>query len=83
VSEKPPAYADELRRLVTFNLHLASVMEGMSAAERKREYIKHNFDEVGFRPLPAGRPATLDWFMEDYVEHFRHHLQQVDALLPT
>lgn len=66
-----------------FNLHLASVMEGMPAAERKKEYIKHNFDQVAFRPLPAGQPATLDWFMEDYVEHLKHHLKQVDALLPT
>ena len=66
-----------------FNLHLASIMEGMPASDRTKEYIKHNFDQVAFRPLPAGRPATLDWFMEDYVEHMKHHLKQVDALLPT
>jgi hypothetical protein len=64
-----------------FNLHLASVMEHTPAGERTREYIKHNFDQVAFRPMPVGAPATLDWFMEDYVEHLKHHLRQVDALL--
>jgi hypothetical protein len=31
--------------------------------------------------MPAGTSATLDWFMEDYVEHLEHHLKQIDALL--
>jgi len=66
-----------------YNLHLARVMERIPAADRKREYIKHNFDQVAFRPMPAGDPATLDWFMEDYVEHFKHHLRQIDALLAS
>ena len=65
-----------------YNLHLARVMELTPAAAREKTYIKHNFDQVAFRPMPAGSPATLDWFMEDYVEHFKHHLKQIDALLP-
>jgi len=64
-----------------FNLHIAWVMEQTPAVERKKEYIKHNFDQIAFRPMPVGAPATLDWFMEDYVEHLKHHLKQVDALL--
>jgi hypothetical protein len=66
-----------------YNLHLARVMERMPAADRKKSYMKHNFDQVAFRPLPAGQPATLEWFMEDYVEHFKHHLRQIDALLAS
>ena len=75
------------KRLITlwqaFNLHLADVMERTPAAEREKRYIKHNFDQVAFRPMTTGTPATLDWFMEDYVEHFKHHLRQIDALLAT
>ena len=66
-----------------YNLHLARVMERIPAADRKKSYIRHNFDQVAFRPLPAGQPATLDWFMEDYVEHFKHHLKQIDALIQS
>lgn len=66
-----------------FNLHLADVMERTPAPIRQKSYINHNFDQVAFRPMAAGTPATLDWFMEDYVEHLKHHLKQIDALLPT
>jgi hypothetical protein len=65
----------------SFNLHLAAVMEATPAAIRTRPHTRHNFDQIGFRPVAAGSPATLDWFMEDYVEHLEHHLKQIDALL--
>ena len=67
----------------SFNLHLAHVMETTPAPVRHRAYIEHNLDQVSFSQLPADTPATLDWFMEDYVEHFKHHLRQIDALLPS
>jgi hypothetical protein len=46
-------------------------------AIRLREASRHNFDQIGFRTLPAGQPATLDFLMEDYVLHLEHHLRQV------
>jgi hypothetical protein len=66
-----------------FNLHLADVMANTPADVREKEYINHNFDQVAFRPMTPNTPATLDWFMEDYVEHFKHHLKQIDALLAS
>jgi hypothetical protein len=66
-----------------FNLHLAHVMESTPADVRAKPYTTHNFDQVAFRPMPAGEDATLDWFMEDYVEHLKHHLRQIDALLAS
>lgn len=65
----------------SFNLHLARVMAATPAAIRTREHVTHNFDEIAFRPVAPGDPVTLDWFMEDYVEHFRHHIRQIKALL--
>jgi DinB family protein len=61
----------------TFNLQIARVMEHVPDAIRLREASRHNFDQVGFRPLPPGQPATLDFLMEDYVRHLEHHLRQV------
>jgi hypothetical protein len=65
----------------SYNLHLARVMELTPPADRAKEYARHNFDQVAFRRLAPESLATLDWFMEDYVEHFKHHLKQIDALL--
>jgi hypothetical protein len=61
----------------TFNLQIARVMEHVPDAIRLREASQHNFDQIGFRPLPAGQPATLDFLMEDYVRHLEHHLRQI------
>jgi hypothetical protein len=61
-----------------FNLHLARVMEAIPAAERERPRHPHNLDQVAFRPVAAGEPVTLEYFMRDYVEHLKHHLRQID-----
>jgi hypothetical protein len=63
----------------TFNLQIARVMEHVPEAIRLREASRHNFDHIGFRVLPAGQPATLDFLMEDYVRHLDHHLRQIFA----
>ena len=28
-------------------------------------------------PVPPHEPATLEYFMRDYIAHLRHHLRQV------
>lgn len=64
-----------------FNLHLAHVIESMSATERLRSRHRHNLNELAWKQVPADRPTTLDYFMRDYVDHLHHHLRQVEALL--
>jgi hypothetical protein len=27
--------------------------------------------------VPPDQPASLDWFMRDYVRHLTHHLAQI------
>ena len=60
-----------------FNLHLARVMETVPEPLRTREHLRHNLDALAWKPVPAGTPATLDYFMEDYVGHLKHHLRQI------
>lgn len=60
------------------NRHIARVMIATPEGDRLRERTRHNLDRVAFRPVPADRAATLDWFMADYVEHLKHHLRQIE-----
>ena len=60
-----------------YNLHLARVMEAVPDEQRLRPRIRHNLHELAWEPAAADRPATLDYFMRDYVGHLHHHLQQV------
>lgn len=48
------------------NHHLAYAMEGVPP------------DRLGTRCLIGdNEPATLEWWMRDYVRHLRHHLDQI------
>jgi hypothetical protein len=62
---------------MTYNRHLARLMAATPAADRERVRRSHNLHLRAFRPVPADRSVTLDYFMNDYVEHLEHHLAQV------
>ena len=60
-----------------FNLHIARVMESVPKDERIRPRARHNLDEIAWTTLSRDEPATLDYFMRDYVGHLKHHLAQI------
>ena len=61
----------------SFNLHIARVMVFVPKDERVRLRARHNLDELAWKPVPRDEPATLDYFMSDYVAHLKHHLAQI------
>jgi DinB superfamily len=70
-------WADLVMLWSHFNRHMARVMASVPEAVRTRPRATHNLDRIAWRPLPADLPATLDYFMDDYVGHLRHHLKQI------
>lgn len=75
---------DELLTLWrAYNLHLARVMRLVPETVRTREHRRHNLDRIAWHPVPADRPATLDYFMRDYVGHLRHHLAQIESAIES
>jgi hypothetical protein len=71
------AWPDLVMLWAAFNRHLARVMALVPEAVRLRSTARHNLDRLAWQPLPADSPATLDYFMNDYVGHLRHHLAQI------
>ena len=65
-----------------YNLHLAHVAERIPRDVLEREHARHNLDRIAFRTVPATQPATLAYFIEDYLGHLRHHLAQTFAQEP-
>ena len=63
-----------------YNRHLARVIRAVPDDVRLRAHRRHNLHEIAWRPVPADRPATLDYFMRDYVGHLKHHLAQIAPL---
>jgi len=60
-----------------YNRHVARVMTATPEAVRTRPHARHALDRIAWRPVPADQPATLDYFMADYVGHLEHHLRQI------
>jgi hypothetical protein len=63
-----------------FNLQIARLMEAIPEHERRKRRARHNLDVLAWKTIPREQPATLDYFMADYVGHFKHHLNQVVKL---
>jgi hypothetical protein len=60
-----------------YNRHLSRVMSATPQAVRERVHDRHNLHRVAFRTVPETQPTTLDYFMNDYVDHLEHHLSQI------
>jgi hypothetical protein len=70
-------WAALVRLWQAFNHHLACLMETAQSNSLARHRTRHNLDELAWQPLADGQPATLEWFMRDYVGHLKHHLRQI------
>jgi hypothetical protein len=60
-----------------FNLHLARVVEAVPASVRQQPRARHNLHELAWQPVAQNQPATLEYFMRDYVGHLEHHIGQI------
>jgi hypothetical protein len=65
------------------NRQIARVMMVTPADVLNRPRVRHNLHQVAFRAVPGEAPATLAYFMADYMDHLEHHLRQVEAILDT
>jgi hypothetical protein len=65
----------------TYNHHLARVMAAVPADVRTRVHRRHNLDQIAWQTVPADQPATLDYFMRDYVGHLEHHVAQIARIV--
>ena len=60
-----------------FNLRIARVMEATPSEVREAPRACHNLHQLAWRTVPEDQPATLGYFMSDYVDHLEHHLTQI------
>jgi hypothetical protein len=73
------SWADLVLLWQAFNHHIAHVMEAAGAEALAKPRARHNLDALAWQPLHSEQPATLEYFMRDYVGHLKHHLRQALA----
>lgn len=60
-----------------FNLHLIHVVKEIPDEILKRERKVHNLDQIAFKSVPSSEAVTLDYFVNDYFDHLKHHIKQI------
>jgi hypothetical protein len=60
----------------SLNHHIAHVMQTTGASALTKRRARHNLDRLAWEPVCPSEPATLEYFMRDYVEHLKHHVRQ-------
>lgn len=61
----------------SYNAHIAAVVEAIPPDRLSLQRSRHNLDQIAWRAVPRDQPATLEYFIRDYLGHMKHHLAQI------
>ncbi|MFL5562160.1 MAG: DinB family protein [Gemmatimonadaceae bacterium] len=75
------SWASLVARWTAFNEQVAVTIEHIAENALTRRRREHNFDRIAWKTVAASEPATLEYFIRDYIGHLRHHLAQVAAIV--
>jgi hypothetical protein len=71
------AWPDLVQLWKLYNQHIRHLMSFVPEETRLKLRAKHNLHQLASEALSENAPVTLDWFMRDYVDHMKKHLQQI------
>lgn len=60
-----------------YNLHLLHAIAQIPNHELMKLRTRHNLHRLAWNAVPEHDPATLEYFIRDYLGHMKHHLQQI------
>ena len=62
-----------------YNLHLLHVASVIPEDVLTKARSPHSLDQIAFKLVDKNDAATLEYLIRDYVDHLRHHLDQIFA----
>ena len=74
------SWPDVIQLWTSYNLHLLHVVSVIAEDIRTKPRQNHSLDQIAFNLVDRNTPATLEYLIRDYVDHLRHHLDQIFAL---
>ena len=60
-----------------YNLHLLHVVSVIPENVLTQPREKHSLDQIAFNAVDHNAPATLEYLIRDYLDHLKHHLDQI------
>jgi DinB superfamily len=73
------SWPDLVQLWSAYNLHLLHLVSVIPADILGKAREQHTLDQIAFNLVPQNEPATLEFLIRDYVDHLRHHLNQIFA----
>ena len=61
----------------SYNLHLVHLMAYADKDKMSTPCTLHTLQEIAFKAVPQAEAVTLEYLMQDYVAHLKHHLNQI------
>lgn len=59
------------------NLQIVRIINNINNEILFKKQTKHNFDEIEWKELDKNIPATMEYLIDDYIGHMKHHLNQI------
>ncbi|HEY4425556.1 MAG TPA: DinB family protein [Pyrinomonadaceae bacterium] len=72
-------WSDVVQLWSSYNLHLLHVASVIPEDVLTKARSPHTLDQIAFNHVDKNDPATLEYLIRDYVDHLRHHLDQIFA----
>ena len=63
----------------SYNLHLVHVASAIPEDVLTKPRSRHTLDQIAFNLVDKNDPVTLEYLIRDYLDHLRHHLDQIFA----
>lgn len=71
------SWSSLLQLWLSYNLHLLHLVAHIPEPKLKQLRRHHNLDRIAWQTVKQDEPATLEYFIRDYIGHLKHHLQQI------
>jgi len=70
-------WSDVIQLWSAYNLHLLHVASVIPEDVLTKARSPHTLDKIAFNLVDKNDEATLEYLIRDYVDHLRHHLNQI------
>lgn len=74
------SWLDLVQFWTSYNLHLVRIVSVISEEQLTKQRMNHSLDKIALNTVPASKPATLEYLIRDYLDHLKHHLNQIFEL---
>jgi len=73
------SWSEVIQLWSAYNLHLLHVASVIPEDVLTKARSPHTLDQIAFNLVDKTAPVTLEYLIRDYVDHLRHHLDQIFA----